>query len=240
MIVVAGLAGPPARAAEKPEMLLSWNAPHGAPRASSGLVRNCGDTAAVDTLYLSYRLAEDHLALTGATALVMFHTSFGDSLSPFWITTEYPEKPRHLRVEFPSDTGAVFRAGWASVGFGDYAYYTEETRAIVRMIYAVPAFAADPIAGGRTYSLARILIDRTAARPGCDQAICVELFDAEFKFSINQPTTKGAQVRQSFATVNSESGIVCAQHRLIAEHREEVKLPPLPTGGVTPRPPHDH
>lgn len=229
-LLAAGIfAASMAHAIEQPEVSITWNAPAGAEGAKSDLEPACGDTTRADTLYLNFRLAEDHPAFSGTTAIIMFHTSFGDTLTPFWKTIEYPDKPTHVRVEFPSDTGnASFRAAAAVSGFGDFAYYTEPDKAIVRMIYAVPSIAAPPIAGGRDYCMARIIISHSADRPGCDVPMCVEFFDSEFKFSLNQPMVKGQQTYASFASMNSKSGVVCAPHRLNARQRKVVKLPPLP------------
>lgn len=216
LLILALTAGPAAAAGPGPELLLSWGAPYGQNNALSNVNRDCADSTAADTLYLSYRLREAEPVMSGMTTILFFSASLGDTMSPPW---HHPgPKVPFLHVEFPKDTTSAFRRGWTSGGFGDWRYYPERNRGIVRMIYAVPANMAQPIAAGRTFCFARVILD-PLPKGACAQPLCVEWREAKFSFSINERDVLGEQVHDSFVSVNSATGLACGGNRRAALER---------------------
>lgn len=205
------------QAEQRPEMLLSWNAPYGHPRATDALARDCGAPGA-DTLYVCYRLSRDEPVFSGLTALMLFHPQFDDTLGLPWKTDE--QKPAFIRVEFPRDSTGPFRAGWNGPGVGDWRYYFDSGMGVVRMIYAVPSMNAAAIRGSEVYSLARIILERP---PGsaCGQGLCVEWMESKVAFSVNAVDVLAEQVHASFVSMNSPGGLACAKYRLIGQQRSE-------------------
>lgn len=220
----------------RPELFLTWNAPYGKPGAKTELDRACGDSTGADTLYMSFRLKDPEPVFSGLTGIVFFHAQLAESLATPWTTDS--QKPPFLQVEFAQDTSGFFNGAWPTRGFGDWRYYPEPTRGIVRMLYAVPSIHSQPIVADRVFCFARIIVSR-AMGDACEDALCVEWMESKFSFSINDRDALGLEGRTNFVTVNSPAGLACAKYRLLAERREaerEERVAPRPAPSHT----HDH
>jgi hypothetical protein len=180
------------------------------------MTRECGDSTRTDTLYLSYRMPTGRPVFTGIVGTLLFQPQFDDSLASFWMIEGH--NPPFMKVEFPADTASAFRAGWKAAGVGGYRFYPNPTQGMLRLIFAVPATAAQPIDAG-IYCFARVVIQRPLRGERCDQGLCVEFRDAKFSYSVNDLSEIAEQVRASYATINSPLGLACVKYRQIAEVR---------------------
>jgi hypothetical protein len=173
--------------AEHAQLYLSWNAPYGMPRASSQRAPVCGDTTAVDTLYLSFLPGRTTDSFTGFSAELRFHATGGDTLGPFWhMEGKGGANPGNLQVEFgPSETIPGVQP-WTVAGQG-LAFLDHTPDAMrLRTIFAVAFEQRSHVDSARVYTLCRILVRhrRTATLAGCEQPVCVEWASARFGFAL--------------------------------------------------------
>ena len=200
--------------APEPELLLTWTAPFGAPRATDRLAFSCADNAGADTLYLCLEPGKDSPHFNGFVATLDFHAAFGDSLAPYWKLGDGPwGKFDHASVQFKVDSGLAAPQPWNVPGFGFARYTRTHGSGSLEMIFAVDTIASAPVRAGTVYCLARVIIGRDRAdRAGCDQALCVEWTRAEIAFWIgDSPEVKHGDRR--FVSVNSPGGVVCREFR---------------------------
>ena len=168
--------------AEHAELLLSWNAPWGSPRAQRARVPACADSTRADTLYMSIRTGEPVQQLQGFTAKLVVHAVGSDTLGDWWrATSKGGANAGGVRVEWASQhewEGALrpFRA--PGQGFSVFESFPFTAR--VRMIFAVASPDAAPVAAEPLYALARVIFEH---RPqgkiaGCDRPVVIEWSEA--------------------------------------------------------------
>ena len=174
-------AGAPAARAEAPpdttgaRMLLTWHAPAGQRRASSTLLKACGDTLASDTLYLCLVPGADSPTLNGFTAELRLHVAPGDSLARFWRAVHRRDELTRFEARFAPDSMAGAATPFLVPGLGHMFSDLIPDGVKLRLIFAVPIQRATPIRAGQTYVLAQVLVHRAPRRdPACRQTLCVE------------------------------------------------------------------
>jgi len=185
--LLGGLVPAASRAAET-EVYLSWGSPHGTPGARDTLVRACGDSMRVDTLYLSFVPGED-LQLIATTNEVEFAPINGDTLLGYWSFRNDPRGgPGTCRGEFLTSATAGCPFPWPEGPNGaGAAFYRRGGKGVVRLGYAVSAATPSAASAGTHYCLARILIRHHAkGSPGCDQPLRVTWTSPVFHLSGGQ------------------------------------------------------
>ena len=170
--------GPLATAAEGTDpdggrIHLTWNAPHGQPRATESLIAACGDSMRVDTLWLTFEPGKDSQGFLGMTGEVTLWPAPGDTLDPHWNFGE-GQKVRRLRVEFNPDSTRGLERAWRDGGIGRFGYFYSGRSGTIRMIQAVGSSDALPVRAGVSYPLARALVPRPASAEVCKRPICFE------------------------------------------------------------------
>jgi len=183
-VLVATLAGglaPVASRAAETEVYLSWGSPHGAPGARDTLVRACGDSTRVDTLYLSFVPGEDFL-LPAITNRVEFTAMNGDTLPGYWSFRSGSRGPGSCWGEFGVSSMAgcpfPFPEGYNLSGA---TFSRRDGKGFLRVGYAVSAKKPGTVRAGTHYCLARVLFQHGGkGSPGCDQPLRVTWSEAVF------------------------------------------------------------
>lgn len=173
--------------AENAQLYLSWGAPWGMKGARQTLTPACGDTTAVDTLYLSFFPGRPSDMFMGFSGELYFRTATHDTLGAWWhMESKTGENPGNVQVEFgPADDMPGVQP-WTAAGQG-LARITRTSDAMhLLLLYAVSVEAAGAIDSNRVYTLARVLVRhrRAAQLAGCGQPVCVEWVSGKFGFAI--------------------------------------------------------
>lgn len=193
--------------ADEPRLYLSWHAPYGLPGASDTLIRACGDTSRVDTLFLSFDPGRACVTFVGMTATLRFRAQAGDSLGPQWGAPGAGPLPRWMRLEWAPDSSSGCPSPWSTRGFGFGGYRKLEGQGVLRMVYAVPSGDTARVEPGRRYGLALLLLRGLPLEgPFCRQPVCVEWTSATMADGSKETPVEGRDCRVS---LNSSTRQVC-------------------------------
>ena len=176
------------------QLVLTWHAPAGSPRATSSLIRSA-KAAGEDTLFICLIPGADSRALTGFTGEIRFRTHPADSLESYWCTRVGNDLTA-FRVQLAPDSIEGAASPFISQGFGGTRSDVIEGGARLRYIYAVSDVRAGPVQAGRTYVLAFVRVRRPpAADRAAHQPICAELTSGTVSFEIGYEPgiTRGQQ-----------------------------------------------
>jgi len=185
--------------ADDAQLLLSWNAPWGAPRARDVRMPACEDSLQADTLYLSVRTGRAAERFTGFTARLLVHATGTDTLGPWWsMKSRGGSNPGALRVEW------VALQDWPGAqspfhAQGQGLVQLENDRGVARldMVYAVPMEAAVPISPDVVYTLGRVVLLHHPQRrlTGCDRPVVIEWAKGTLAFGLkDEPSvSRGAR-----------------------------------------------
>ena len=220
------LAAPAARASSETRIHLSWHAPYGTPRATSTLTVACGDTASVDTLYMTCDVGTDAPSFLGFQAALSIHAQAGDSLGPYWLFGQESRTPSRVRAIWNADSGLIGRPPWGNV-HGQGVLYYEHTRLAgsLQMAFAIPIDSALAVHLADRVVLARVLFPHPAPGPGCAQPVCIEWAWSRLSFATAWDTEVTSGER--FVSWNSPAGTACAPLRSARAPR-----PWKPSGGA--------
>ena len=105
-----------------PTVHLSWRQPWGHPGALEHLTAACSDTAAIDTLYLTFEPGRDAATFYGMFARLRFIPAAGDTLMPFWHFQRGTENTGGLWAWFDADSALPVPDPWAVQGNGAPLY----------------------------------------------------------------------------------------------------------------------
>lgn len=179
-LIALSILARPATAQYQPDttdarVTLSWNAPPGQPRSSATLEKACGDTSAVDTLYLCLIPGRDSPTLNGFSADLRIHPAEGDTLDVFWSAATSRGDSRRFSVIYAPDSMAGAASPFMVSGYGHTFTTITPTELRLRLLFAVPGTAAAPIVAGRTYVLAQVVMHRPPRRgAACSRPLCIE------------------------------------------------------------------
>jgi hypothetical protein len=174
--------GPRADAAQ---LYLSWGAPWGSRRARRSRLPACADSTAEDTLYLSFMPGRAAQRFTGFTAQLFLRATGADTLGTWWhMESKGGANAGNLRAEWAAAPDFGWRQPFPVSGQG-FALLDRTPGAVrLRMVFAVPADAAGPVAADSTYALCRIIFKHRPERrlAGCGQPVCIEWASATLAF----------------------------------------------------------
>jgi len=206
----AAAASKAASAPTEPRIFLSWNAPFGTPGATATLTAACPDSAAYDTLYLSFDPGRTSPDFRGVSATLYFHAAEGAALDDYWKRAGGGINGSPLRILFDSDPERDFVTLASDRGTGAPSYDFVSGSGRLRFIYAGPMGSIPVLEGGKRYGLARILVRRPAAgTSGCGVPMCVEWFSARLAYGTSEE--KDTNRGERWAALNSPDGAVCGQ-----------------------------
>lgn len=168
-----------------PRIFLSWGAPFGEPGSRREMNYTCGDTSAVDTLYLSMDPVASRPQFIGWLATLYFKAAPGDTLRPFWRYTTGGPGRSPVRVEVAdSRTSMPGRIGWPELqAFGGGFWDHTASSGRLRIVAAVDVLHSPPLPGPLRYTLGAVLVRRPPATPDdCAAPMCVELATIQCTF----------------------------------------------------------
>ena len=196
----------------EPQLYMSWKAPYGMPGARADLEFTCGDTAAVDTLFLSCETGRDLPRFYGMAVRLRFHPAFGETLGTHWFFGREGANPGSVKIQLDPDGTFPCPQPWVRAGFGVPGFEYHPWMAELTFVYAVTPQDAAPISGRTRYCLARVLFEHRRCRlPGASQPVCIEWVDAQYSGGGDDiPVTRGPA---RFVSLNSPDGGVCAAYR---------------------------
>ncbi len=204
--VATRAAAKPAAPAPQPRLYLSWNAPYGTPRAAASIDAACGDTSAVDTLYLSFDPGRTVPDFRGLSANLYFHSEEGATLGEYWKQGGRGANGSPLTVSFASDPDNGFETPWITQGAGAPFYDFVSGSGRLRLIYAISV--GSPVKAGNLYGFARVFVRRPAAGiGGCGAPMCVEWHSSWFAYSLKDE--KDVNRGDRWVSINSPEGKVC-------------------------------
>lgn len=187
--LVAALAGglaPVASRATETEVYLSWGSPHGTPGARDTLVRACGDSTRVDTLYLSFVPGEEFL-LPATTNRVEITPVDGDTLLGYWSFKNDSRGPGNCWGEFGVSAAGCPSPWPVGPSLGGATFSRRDGKGALRVGYAAYTKKPDTLRTGTHYCLGRVLIQhRGNGSPGCDQPLRMAWTEAIFHQGRNQ------------------------------------------------------
>jgi hypothetical protein len=212
---VAATAAPPGEPGQlqPPEarFYIAWGAPYGQPGARENTRAAC-DSAALDTLYLSFDSVGDASALLAATATLHFWPAPGETLASHWRFDQRGARYGGLRAELNPEIGLT--RAWDSGGTGGMKYRSIASGGTIRLVYAVPSALARPVKGGQTYPLARVFVPRPPVGQQCERPVCIEWEMGSLAFSRkNEPTSRRGS---RFVSWGSPNSAVCATYRRLS------------------------
>jgi hypothetical protein len=216
LLLALGLAAPAialAATTREPQLMLSWHAPYGMPRASETLVEACGDTGRVDTLYLSFMVDRARPGLDSMSAVVYFDPAPGQTLGDFWAFKSGEANGGSLFVEFAPFADVIAEPPWNGIGDATVAYDHQSGRGRLELSFSVPDFAVVGLEEETPYGFARVRIHhRRNTLSGCDQPLCIQWGVGTLFF------TTGRQLEidrgpHRFATRNAGAIDPCATQR---------------------------
>ena len=153
---------------------LSWNAPHGQPRASEILTVSCGDSSMRDTLYLCFDPGRDSTELIAADVEIRLWPADPDTLDRHW-RFESRSNPAHLLADFNLSDSPGAEPIWTASGAGGIRTVSKPDTGFIRMVWAVRESDAAVVRGGRLYAFARLIVPRPYLREACARPLCFEL-----------------------------------------------------------------
>jgi hypothetical protein len=184
LAVLAALAPGPRAGATGPALYLTWHAPYGMPGASDTLALACGDTARVDTLYLSFEVPRPMPPLASLRGVLYFHPQPGDTLRNFWFFKSGWANGGNMLIDFDPYPGQPCAAPWVVDGEPVVTYDHRSGRGRLDLSYTVPAAAARGLEPGVRYCCAHVRIfHRRPELEGCTQRVCVEWGGARLGFA---------------------------------------------------------
>lgn len=205
---MAGAADPAPPA--PPTVHLSWRQPWGHPGAVEHLTAACDDTAAVDTLYLTFEPGRSAATFYGMFARLRFIPAAGDTLMPFWHFQRGTENTGGLWAWFDSDSVLPVPDPFPVQGNGAPLYVQGPEGGRLDLVYAVPSTVAGPVEAASTYYFARIMIHHRWLRRavGCERPICIEWAEAKLSFGSGADVEAGVGGHR-FVTWNSSDRAAC-------------------------------
>ena len=157
------------------QVMLSWNAPPGAPRATSSLLGACGDTTRFDTLYVCAIPGMDSPTLLGFTGEIRFRPAPTESLATFWRAMNAAGELTHFEVNFAPASRPGADSPFPMPGIGRARVDRMPDGPRVRFLFGEPTDKAGPVKAGRIYVLATVRVRRPPARDvACRQVLCAE------------------------------------------------------------------
>jgi hypothetical protein len=159
------------------QLLLSWNAPWGARRAQRARMPACADSTREDTLFLSFMPGRSARRFTGFTAQLAIRATGGDTLGAWWhMESKGGSNPGSLRAEWAAAPGFGWRQPFPVGGQGFTLMERTPESVRLRLVFAVPADQAGPVAADSVYALCRLIFKHRPERrlAGCGQPVCVE------------------------------------------------------------------
>jgi hypothetical protein len=197
-------------AAASPTIHLSWRQPWGHPGAVEHLTAACDDTAAVDTLYLTFEAGRDAATFYGMFARLRFIPASGDTLMPFWHFQRGTENTGGLWAWFDADSALPVPDPWPVAGNGAPAYVQGPEGGRLDLVYAVPSTGAGPIDSSTTYCYGRIMIHHRWLKraAGCERPMCIEWAEAKASFGSGGDVEAGPGGHR-FVTWNSTDRAAC-------------------------------
>ena len=159
------------------QLFLSWNAPWGSRRAQRARTPACADSSREDTLYLSFLPGRKAARFTGFTAQLAIRATGGDTLGAWWhMESKGGANPGSLRAEWAAAPGFGWRQPFPVSGQGFTLMERTPEAVRLRLVFAVAADQAGPIAADSVYALCRIIFTHRPERrlAGCGQPVCVE------------------------------------------------------------------
>lgn len=196
-----------------PRIHLAWGAPWGEAGARDHIAPACGDTAAIDTLYLSLDPVADRPQFVGWLATLYFRAAPGDTLRSHWrYTTGGPGRSPVTIEVADARTAMAGEVAWSEVqAFGGGYWDHTPSSARLRMVAAVDVAKAPSIQGGRRYTLARVLVRRPQSEAsGCGAPLCVELATVQGTFSAVQGEPEPlSNVGPRFVRYQDPRGLAC-------------------------------
>lgn len=204
-----------ARAAIQPDttgarLVLTWNAPAGAPRASLDLPPACADSARADTLYLCMVPGQDAPSFNGFTAELRLRPAPTDSIADHWLAKLPNGDLRPFEAWFAPDSSAEADSPFRVQGFGRMFSDVRGASVRLRLVYAVPETRAASVRSGRTYVLAAVIVTRPSKLDrACRQPFCVVWEKGTLAFQVGyEPTIeRGERV----VGLSAAAGQACAQ-----------------------------
>ena len=170
---------------EHAQLLLSWDAPWGAPRARRERTPACGDSTVEDTLFLSFVPGRECEHFHGWTGQVHFRATGADTLGRWWHKeSKGGANPGSLRVEWAMTDGFGWLQPFPVAGQGFVILNRTRYTATLRLVFAVAADEAGPLVPDSIYTLCRIILKHVPERglAGCGQPVCVEWGEATLAF----------------------------------------------------------
>ena len=165
-------------------LYLAWHAPYGTPHASDTLALACGDTARVDTLFLSFEVPRPLPTLTSMRGVLYFHPEPGDTLRNFWFFKSGWANGGNMLIDFDPYPGRPCAAPWMVEGEALLTYDHRSGRGRLDLSYATPAEFAQGLEAGVRYCFARVrILHRQPGLEGCTQRVCVEWGGARLGFA---------------------------------------------------------
>jgi len=191
---------------------LSWNAPHGLPRASENLAPHCA-SARPDTLWLTFEPGDDARHLYGFDAKLLFHAAPGETLTAYWHFGGGAENPHNVRVEFPAARWPTENP-FSTQNYGAAHYDRMPDTGTLDITYAVNADSARAVSGRVCYALARVVFPATDDPATCRRPVCIEWKWALLAVSTQGPNRHGTSMGSArYAGFCAPDGGVCARFR---------------------------
>jgi hypothetical protein len=164
----------------------------------------------LDTLFMAFDPGVTTSGFTGFLATIRINPLNGDTLSDLWGSPSGTGLPVWMKVEWQPDStsgcGTPFRSG----GMGGAALlHARDGGRVLRIVYAVAPQDSVDVEAGHRYGLARILVRRPGAGPGCHQPVCIRWTEAVLSHIAGvslSVTPKGSAV-----SLNATSGAGCAE-----------------------------
>ncbi len=192
----------------EPKIYLAWRAPWGSPRARANLDFTCRDTAAVDTLYLSFEFGKDWPVFCGFFGRIYFHPEANDSLGSHWHFGRDGPNPGAMQIQFEEQDEFPCALPWKRQGIGVVQYVFKPWLGELDMAYAVRPDDGISVSGRTRYCLARVLIrHRRCGMPGARQPVSVEGAEVDVSDGLN-PDIVVKKGGERFVSINSPGGAV--------------------------------
>ena len=160
--------------AERAQLLLSWDAPYGLPRARALRTPACANPNAGDTLYLSFIPGRESDTFSGFTAKLLIHAMPGDTLGPFWEFEKAGANGGGLIAEYDGVENFPGVRPYRAQGMGFVRLERTASLATLKMVYAVAQSDVSHIAADSIYALGRVVFRHAKTNVGCAQPVCIE------------------------------------------------------------------
>jgi hypothetical protein len=189
------------------ELFLTWNAPHGQPRASTERRHACG-RGQRDTLYLSFRPGRPSDTFIAFMGTLQFRAALGDTLGTWWHFGGKGEHEEGLRCQYEIPPVEGHWQPWRVTGLMWQEYTWRPEVGTLKLLYAVPDTKTAPVSDDSVYVLGRVMLEDDATLEGCRQPVCIEWREATLSYSSRREPIITQGLR--FVSWNSPAGAVCA------------------------------